>query len=128
MMPRRAHSYWVMGCWPLAAAYSPPPCGEGLGVGVFRPAAPPPRSPSASDPPRKGEGEEEVIARHGFGVLGKLRARYFPVTLPLSTGLIGRPSYSSTPPRSFTHSMRWRLRPFSTSIAMLSSVYGPVVS
>ena len=50
-------------------------------------------------------------ARHGFGVFGKLRARCLPETLPLSTGLIGRPSYSSTPPRSLTHSMRVRFRP-----------------
>jgi hypothetical protein len=28
----------------------------------------------------------------GFGVLGKLRARCLPLTLPLSTGWIGRPS------------------------------------
>ena len=55
-------------------------------------------------------------ARQGFGVLGKLRARCLPVTLPLSTGWIGRPWYSSTPPRSFTHSMRVRGRPRSTSI------------
>ena len=47
-------------------------------------------------------------ARSGFGVLGKLRARCLPVTLPLSTGLIGRPSYSSTPPRSRTQAMRAR--------------------
>src|SRR6202020_1024885 len=106
MIPARAHSSWVMGFSPLAAARSPPPCGEKLEVGVGRRVAgvdgsdfpsPPPTPPS----PIRGEGKE---ARIGLGVFGKFRARCFPETLPLSTGLIGRPSYSSTPPRSFTHS------------------------
>ena len=66
--------------------------------------------------------------RSGLWLFGNARARYFPVALPLSTGLSARPSYSSTPPRSFTHSMRARLRPFSTSISTPGSVYGPVVS
>src|SRR5664280_1725474 len=114
MTPARAHSYWVSGC----ALFSPPPCGEGSGVGVLRPAAPPPRLTSLADPPHKGEGEE---ARHGFGVLGKLRAKCLPLTLPLSTGWIGRPWYSSTPPRAFTHSMRVRDRPFSTSMVASGS-------
>jgi len=83
---------------------------------------PPPRLASLADPPHKGEGKEEEIARIGFGVLGKLRARCLPLTLPLSTGWIGRPSYSSTPPRSRTHSTRVRFSPCSTSIARLSSV------
>ena len=60
--------------------------------------------------------------RQGLGVLGKLRARCLPVTLPLSTGLIGRPSYCSTPPRSLIHSMRVRARPFSTSTVASGSV------
>jgi hypothetical protein len=51
-----------------------------------------------------------------------------PLTLPLSTGWIGRPSYCSTPPRSFTHSIRVRASPCSTSIVTSGSVYGPVVS
>src|SRR5437764_15246321 len=103
MTPARAHSSWVRGGWPVAPLCSPPPCGEGLGVGVAVVIAerPPPRLASLADPPRKGEGKEE--ARIGFGVLGKLRARCLPVTLPLSTGLIGRPPYSSMPPPSRAH-------------------------
>src|SRR6478735_11541833 len=116
MMPARAHSYWVRGC----GVFSPPPCGEGPGVGVeVEVALPPPRLASLADPPHKGEGE---TARQGFGVLGKLRARCLPVTLPLSTGWIGRPSYSSIPPRSFTQAMRLRASPFSTSIVTFGSV------
>src|SRR3974390_3228314 len=46
--------------------------------------------------------------RQGFGVLRKLRARCLPVTLPLSAAWIGRPSYSSIPPPSFTPSRRVR--------------------
>ena len=38
--------------------------------------------------------------------VGKSRAACLPETLPLSSALIARPSYSSTPPRSRTHSMR----------------------
>src|SRR6266508_1217643 len=37
-------------------------------------------------------------------------------TLPLSSGLISRPSYSSTPPRSFTQARRLRDRPAVTSM------------
>src|SRR5262245_25224374 len=60
----------------VSATYSvcsPPPCGEGLGVGVVRflpwwrhynfTAPPPPRPPSlhsAGDPPHKGEGKDRV--------------------------------------------------------------------
>ncbi len=43
-------------------------------------------------------------------------------TLPLSTGLIARPSYSSTPPRSLTQAMRLRGRPALTSIVTFGSV------
>src|SRR5580704_18167164 len=124
MTPARAHSSCVMGCWPLAAAYSPPPCGEELEVGVRRRLAGvdgsdfPSRPPTPPSPTR-GEGE---VARIGFGVLGKFRAKCLPETLPLSTGLIGRPSYASTAPRSLTHCTRARFKPFSTSIAASASV------
>src|SRR5262249_61903418 len=60
---------------------SPPPCGGGLGVGVVivrrcpcDTAPPPPRPPSAGDPPHKGEGKD--------------RAR----------GLSGRPHHQLPPP------------------------------
>src|ERR1051326_7091345 len=47
--------------YPLAAACSPPPCGEGSGVGVAAvvTGGPPPRLASLADPPRKGEGKGE---------------------------------------------------------------------
>ena len=44
---------------------SPPPCGEGSGVGVrddgFASGLPPPDRPSAGHPPRKGEGEDDAV-------------------------------------------------------------------
>ena len=57
------------------------------------------------------------------GVLRKLRAKCLPDALPLSTGLIGRPSYSSTP-RHAPSPMRCARasNPVSTSIATSLSV------
>jgi hypothetical protein len=43
-------------------------------------------------------------------------------TLPLSIGAIGRPSYSSTPPRSSTQARRVRARPLRTSIVTDASL------
>jgi hypothetical protein len=62
-----------------------------------------------------------VEPRNGRGVLGNgSRAALF--TLPLSIGWIGRPSYSSTPPRRSTQARRVRARPLRTSIATSGSV------
>src|SRR5689334_16796863 len=125
-MPARAHSSWVRGCRPCRALKpAPSPLGgEGWGEGAPISPAPFPltRTASRSDLSPLGRGEERETARHGFGVFGKFRARCLPLTLPLSTGLIGRPSYSSTLPRSFTHATRVRFKPFSTSIAASLSV------
>src|SRR5262249_8463362 len=91
---------------------------DGLGVGVETRLAGvagsdfPSRPPTPPSPTRGG-GE---VARRGFGVFEKLRARCLPLTLPLSTGLISLPCYFSTPPRSRTQAERRRGRPFSTSI------------
>jgi hypothetical protein len=43
-------------------------------------------------------------------------------TLPLSSGLMSRPTYSSTPPRSFTQAMRARDNPALTSMVTAGSV------
>ena len=59
--------------------------------------------------------------RSGRGVLGNgCSAVVF--TLPLSMGAIGRPSYSSTPPRCSTQARRVRARPLLTSITTEESV------
>ena len=59
--------------------------------------------------------------RNGRGVLGNgSSAAVF--TLPLSMAWIGRPSYSSTPPRSSTQARRVRASPWRTSMVTLESV------
>src|SRR5208282_52400 len=98
MIPERAHSSWVRGCGLLMPAPSPPG-GEGWGEGAPASVAwsPLTRLASLADLSPLGRGEDRDAARIGCGVLGKLRARCFPETLPLSTGLIGRPSKPSPP-------------------------------
>src|SRR5262245_6933949 len=61
-MPARAYSNWVRGCRPSKGrcADSPPPCGEGLGVGgtaTFDVLQSPPPCPS----PTRGEGTPILI-------------------------------------------------------------------
>src|SRR5712691_1454346 len=106
MTPARAHSYCVRG---LGARAPSPLVGEGWGGGWLDEAlASRPTPTPTPDPSPQGGGEKEArgegdeIARIGFGVFGNARARCLPLTLPLSTGLSGRPSYSSIPPRSRT--------------------------
>ena len=59
--------------------------------------------------------------RSGRDVLGN-GCRAVAFTLPLSMGAIGRPSYSSTPPRCSTQARRVRARPLLTSITTEESV------
>ena len=66
----------------------------------------------------------ETFDYHRFAELGAkgVLALFSDSTNADRPGFTSRPSYSSTPPRAFTHSMRVRARPFSTSIVALGSV------